>query len=283
MDIKDVLTYLGVPADKEFKSVDEFKEYFEPEFGRKSQLIKDPEFKKQVTGTAFANVGQNARKRFNEGYGLEIPNSELESKQIEDFIFDNVDKIKGSYEAKINELQTQITQPNEALKEFETKYSSLEKRLKEEKDAKKMIETEYNQFKETKQSELKNYKIDVLKQGIFSKIKFSSDVTSTEMGQMALKGYHKDMEDKYAIDFDESGEAIVVDKKKGERIPNEKVAGKYKTPQEIFEEEAIANKLVSINQHEGVKAKEKNNIFVNNGAQEQTQNFGNKVFFKAPR
>lgn len=277
MDIKDVLTYLGVPADKEFKSVDEFKEYFEPEFGRKSQLIKDPEFKKQVTGTAFANVGQNARKRFNEGYGLEIPNSELESKQIEDFIFDNVDKIKGSYEAKINELQTQITQPNEALKEFETKFSTLEKRFKEEKEASKAKDLKIQEIETHWSSKFKQNQIDLYKKDAFGKIKFKQDISDIEK-----IGFDNLLNSKYKLDVDENGEYLALDKA-GNRIPNEKVVGKFKTPQEIFEEEAIANKLVSINQHEGVKAKEKNNIFVNNGAQEQTQNFGNKVFFKAPR
>lgn len=275
MELKDVFEYMGF--EKEPENIDEFKEVVKNNWTLKKQAIEDDSVRKAVLGSSFKAVGQNIRKKLNEGYGLEIPNSELESKQIEEFVFDNIEKIKSTYESKIKEIETQITAPNEALKEYETKAISLEKRLKEEKDAKKLIEAEYNQFKETKQSELKNYKIDVLKKDIFSKIKFSSDVTD-----VAKIGYNTLIESKYSIDFDESGEPIVVDKKKGERIPNEKVAGKYKTPYEIFEEEAISNKLIATNEH-AEKPKEKISTFVNSGSAEPKGNFENRVFFGAPK
>lgn len=275
IELKDVFEYMGF--EKEPESVDEFKDIVKNNWTLKKQAIEDEGVRKAVLGSSFKAVGQNIRKKLNEGYGLEIPNSELESKQIEDFVIDNIEKIKSTYEGKIKEMETQITTPNEALKEFEAKNLNLEKRLKEAKDANKSIETEYNLFKETKQSELKNYKIDVLKKDIFSKIKFSSDVTD-----VAKIGYNTLIESKYSIDFDESGDPIVVDKKKGERIPNEKVAGKYKSPLEIFEEEAIANKLVVTNEH-AEKPKEKISTFVNSGGAEPKGNFENKVFFGAPK
>lgn len=275
IELKDIFEYMGF--EKEPESVDEFKDVVKNNWTLKKQAVEDEGVRKAVLGSSFKAVGQNIRKKLNEGYGLEIPNSELESKQIEDFVIDNIEKIKSTYEGKIKEMETQITTPNEALKEFEAKNLNLERRLKEAKDANKSIESEYNLFKETKQSELKNYKIDVLKKDIFSKIKFSSDVTD-----VAKIGYNTLIESKYSIDFDESGDPIVVDKKKGERIPNEKVAGKYKSPLEIFEEEAIANKLVVTNEH-AEKPKEKISTFVNSGGAEPKGNFENKVFFGAPK
>lgn len=275
IELKDVFEYMGF--EKEPESVDEFKDVVKNNWTLKKQAVEDEGVRKAVLGSSFKAVGQNIRKKLNEGYGLEIPNSELESKQIEDFVIDNIEKIKSTYEGKIKEMEAQITTPNEALKEFEAKNLNLERRLKEAKDANKSIESEYNLFKETKQSELKNYKIDVLKKDIFSKIKFSSDVTD-----VAKIGYNTLIESKYSIDFDESGDPIVVDKKKGERIPNEKVAGKYKSPLEIFEEEAIANKLVVTNEH-AEKPKEKISTFVNSGSAEPKNDYANKVFFGAPK
>jgi len=274
MELKDVFEYMGF--EKEPETIDEFKELIKTNWTLKKEATKDEAIRNEVIGSTFKLKGQNIRKKLNENYGLEIPNSELESKQLEDFVIDNIEKIKSSYEAKLQDFEKKVTEPNEALKEFETKALNLEKRLKEERDAKKLIESEYNQFKEAKQNELKNYKIDVLKKDIFSKIKFSNDVTD-----VAKIGYNALIESKYSIDFDESGEPIVVDKKKGERIPNEKVAGKYKTPFEIFEEEAIANKLIATNEH-SAKPIEKKTTFVDSVGLEQKQPFANKVFFTGP-
>ena len=274
MELKDVFEYMGF--EKEPENIDQFKEAVKSNWTLKKEASKDDSIRNEVIGSTFKHTGQNIRKWLNENYSLEIPNSELDNKKLEDVVFDNVGKIVTNYETKIKDLEAQITTPNEALKDFETKNLNLEKRLKEAKDAQKAIETEYTQFKESKQNELKNYKIDVLKKDIFSKIKFSNDVTD-----VAKIGYNTLIESKYNIDFDEQGEAIIVDKKSGQRLPNEKVAGKYKTPFEVFEQEAISNKFVATNEHAD-KPKEKNSTFVGSQSPEPKQEFVNKVFFTGP-
>lgn len=268
MELKDIFEYMGF--DKEPTNIDEFKETVKSNWTLKKQAIEDESIRKAVLGSSFKSVGQNIRKKINERYGLEIPNSELENTQLEDFVINNIEKIKGSYEAKIQDYEKKITEPNEVLKEYETKLSTFEKRLKEERE-------EYNQFKEVKTNELKNYKIDVLKKDIFSKIKFSNEVSD-----VAKIGYNALIESKYNIDFDENNEPIIVSKNNGERIPNEKVAGKYKTPFEIFEEEAINNKLVQLNEQAPNKPMQKSSTFVNSGT-ENTQNTTKKVFFGTPK
>lgn len=275
MELKDIFEYMGF--EKEPTNIDEFKETVKSNWTLKKQAVEDESIRKAVLGSSFKSVGQNIRKKINESYGLEIPNSELENTQLEDFVFNNIEKIKTSYEAKIQDYEKKITEPNEVLKEYETKLSTFEKRLNEEKNAKKAIEQEYNQFKEVKTNELKNYKIDVLKKDIFSKIKFSNEVSD-----VAKIGYNALIESKYNIDFDENNEPIVVSKNNGERIPNEKVAGKYKTPFEIFEEEAINNKLVQLNEQAPNKPMQKSSTFVNSGT-ENTQSTTKKVFFGTPK
>ena len=277
MELKDVLSYLG--ADKEFKDINEFKEYFDPAFIRKDIALKDDNFRKQVTGTAFMSVGQNLRKGLKEKYELEIPNSELENSQLEDFVFGNIEKIKGSYEAKIKDLEAKITTPNEALKDIESKYSTLEKRYKEQVNATKALESEYTGYKENSVNEMKNFKINLHKKDMFGKIKFKSDISEIEK-----IGFDNLLTSKYKLDIDETGETLILDSK-GNRIQNEKVAGKFKTPLEVFEDEAIANNLISVNQHEGVKPNKKQiATFVgNNTAQSANGNVAQKVFFTSPR
>jgi hypothetical protein len=164
MELKDIFEYMGF--DKEPTNIDEFKETVKSNWTLKKQAVEDESIRKAVLGSSFKSVGQNIRKKINESYGLEIPNSELENTQLEEFVINNIEKIKGSYEAKIQDYEKKITEPNEVLKEYETKLSTFEKRLKEERESKKAIEQEYNQFKEVKTNELKNYKIDVLKKDV---------------------------------------------------------------------------------------------------------------------
>lgn len=280
MELKDVFEYMGF--EKEPENIDEFKEVVKNNWTLKKEASKDDSIRNEVMGSTFKNSGQTMRKWFNENFSLEIPNSELDNKKLEDFVFSAVGKIKEKYEGQVSEYQKKITEPNTIIEEQAHKLTTFEKSLKAERDAKKAIEEHFNSYKEQKESEVKKVKLDYLKQDITSKIKFSKDVVSTKMGEMALKGYHKDMEDKYVIDFDEAGEPIILDKNKGERIPNEKVAGKYKTPQEIFEEEAILANLVATNEH-AEKPKEKISTFVNSGSVEPKSDYANRVFFGAPK
>jgi len=273
MEIKDILGYLG--AENEFESPEQFKEFFQSNFVRKQTALEDESIRKAIIGSTFKSVGQNIRKGLKDKYELEVSNSELDNKNLEDFVFDNIEKIKGSYESKLKELQTQITEPNEALKEFESKYTSLDKRYKETQNALKAVEGEYNSFKEKSANELKNYKIDRFKQDTMSKIKFKQEISDIEK-----IGYDNLLNSKYSLDFDSNEDVIITDKN-GNRIQNERVVGKFKTPQEIFEEEAISNKLIAISQHES-KPIQKNTIFVSN-SDSWEGNPRKKVFFGTPR
>lgn len=273
MEYKDILAYMG--ADKEFETPEQFKVFFNQNFVRKQTAIEDEGIRKTIIGSTFKNVGQNIRKKLNEEYSLEIPNSELESKNLEDFVFDNLNKIKGSYESKLKEYEMKATEPNEALKEIEAKYSNLEKRTNEYKNSLKAIEQEYSQYRENSTKEFTNYKIDLYKKDALSKVKFKSDISDIEK-----IGYSNLIDSKYSIGFDENNEYIVTDKK-GNRIPDTKVAGKFKTPFEVMEEEAINNGLIAKQQHD-VKTSQKNTTFVK-GVEPSTQTkFGNRVFFGAP-
>jgi hypothetical protein len=262
--------YLGVEND--FDSVEQFKEYFSNEFIRK----KDTPDPKAMFGKRFGEMGVQFRKAFREKYNLDIPNSEYENKVFEDFILESIDKIVGEKEAKLKDLETQITAPNEALKEWESKYTSLEKRYKEDKNALKSVMDEYNQYKEVKNNEFKTFKVSLKEKDIFSKIPFRSDLKEVER-----IGFDNLLKTKYKFDVTENDEFIVTDSQ-GNRIPNPKTVGTYLSPEDIVKTEAITNKLISENPHTD---KPINNTKVTVKATEQTDKptYGNKPLFGIPK
>lgn len=236
---EELIEYYGI--EKEFDSFEDFKEWFPSEFTRNSNIYSDENIKKRINGSTFSKIARN-KKEIAKEFGLEYTNSELEKMTLEEIYRDSLSKLKDIYEGKVSEAQKQATEPSEALEDFKKK---LEKEKNEKNQFKTINETllkEFEDYKKTKENEFKSFKIGSEKNNWFGKIKFKSDMSEIEKA-----GFDKYLSDNYVFDFDENNEPIVTDKK-GNRIANEKVTGKFKSPIEVIEDDAKKHNLIVVNQ-----------------------------------
>lgn len=235
---EEILDFLGMSG---VTSIEEFQDKFPSEFFRQS--APPDELKQKITGMAFKTVNKAVRETLNSKYGIELSNSQVEGKPLEEVVSMVLDSVKSGYDTKISDLEKQINEPNEAIKDWEKKYSKLENKYKETEGLLNTTVNEYNGYKSQKDNEIKSFKINTGKKDLFGKIPFKSDITEIER-----KGFDTIISENYVLDIDDNDEYIITDKK-GQRIPNEKVVGTFKKPEDIFKEKAIELNLVATNQH----------------------------------
>ena len=246
---KEALEYLGI-TETDLKDIDTFKAKFDSTFVKQSNITEDLEPVKKILGKTFGTL-ENEVKKIAKANNLEVDfNSEdlKDSKVTEKFkyVFDKFNESKTEY---IKDLETKAAQGNdEKVKEWEKKFEKVNQKYKDVEGLLSSTKTEYEQAQQKWSSEIKNTKLNVLTKDAFSKLKLKSDISEFEK-----KGYYSTINEKYQFDLDET-ESLIVKTKAGERIKSTKVTGAFKTLDEILEEEAIAGKLIALN-NDGGKGK----------------------------
>lgn len=257
---KEALEYLGYKAE-DFKDVNEFKEKFNKTFIKQENITEDSEPVKKILGKTYGTL-ENEIKKVAKSFDLDIDFDSIKDKKVTDklkFAFETYNNVKSEY---IKELETKATQGNDdKVKEWEKKYEKISQKYKDTENLLSATTSEYNQFKEKAQNDVKGIKLSVKTKDAFSKIKLKPDISEFEK-----KGYYSTIQEKYQFDLDEQ-DNLVVKNKKGEAIPSAKTAGTFKTIEEILEEEAIAGKLLQLN-NDGGKPKTPTTTFGQPNSQE---------------
>lgn len=256
MEINDVFNYLGIDSAENLES---FREKFENEFVKKS-VLKDtksneykefaPTFVGKVTGST-----QTALNRKLKEYGIELDSTEIQGKRIEDVIELGVGKLAEGLNTKIIDLEGKLSKgKDEATKEIENKFNSVSKKYSELENAYSSLKNEYQQSEETWKGKLKNEKLSTLIAKSNEGIKWKAGIKDIER-----EGYFSRLKNNYKIDLDENTNSLEVFDVNGNRIPNPKKSGTWKTYQDILEEEGIRNEVWATNDHAN-----KMNTFVQN-------------------
>lgn len=226
LETKDVLSYLNIEG---VDNLDQFKEKFDPEFVRKAQLkdVKSEEYKEIYTaaagkllGTVRSNFVSIAKK-----YGAEFKPEETERDvKFEDIMTVGLDRVKESYEKKLQDLQIKVGQPDEVAKQWEDKYKKLEskaadteKLLQGLQETNKNLQTTFDTEKGTWANQVKSIKLDTIVAKDREKIKWNTAAKPLEK-----TGFFADFEKNYKLDLDENSN-LEIFTSKGERIPHHKV------------------------------------------------------------
>lgn len=260
---KEALEYLGYKAE-DFKTVDEFKTKFDSTFVKQSNITEDSEPVKKILGKTFGTL-ENEIKKVAKGFELDIDfnDESIKDKKVTEklkFTFEKYNEKKSEY---IKELEAKAALGNDdKVKEWEKKYEKTAQKAKDYEALLNSTKSEFQQAQEKWTNEVKNVKLNVLTKDAFGKVKLKPDISEFEK-----RGYMATIAEKYKFDLDEN-ENLVVKNTKGERIPSAKTTGTFKTIEEILEEEAIAGKLVQLNNDGG---KPKPQITFGQPAQSATQ------------
>ena len=247
MELKDLMAYLGADSEK-VKTLEDFKAFFEPEFVRAKNLTEESEFIKPILGKMLGTLENEVKKIAKTG-GLE---SEIDSddfknqKMLRDKFAFVVNKLNEKSTAQIKEWETKASQGNdEKVKEYEKKLNSTEQKKKDLEILLNQTVGEFNNFKEQSTSQLKSFKLNIVKKDAFSKLPLKSDVKPIE-----LKGFEATINEKYKLDIDDEDSVIVTDAK-GAKIPNPKVNGTFMTLDEILQAESVAAGIYQLNKDGG--------------------------------
>ena len=241
MELKDVLGYLGLDAEK-VKTIDDLKGTFEKEFVRVSTLNEESEYIKPILGKTFGTQ-ENELRKIAKKFEVDFDADEFkEAKRVSEKADILVSKIAEMKDSKIKEFETKLLQgSDEKLTAAEKKAEKLAKELQEKNSLLEATANDFNQFKQTAASEMKNFKLNHVKSNVFGSIKYNSQATD-----LAKKGFLATIAEKYEFDFDEK-ETPIVRVKGGTQIKSDKVAGAFLSPEEVIKKEAIEAGLYEVN------------------------------------
>lgn len=266
---KEIFDYLGINTEG-IESIDSFREKFENEFVKKS-VLKDsksneykefaPTFVGKITGST-----QTALNRKLKEYGVEIDANEIKDKRIEDVVEYGVSKLFDSLNGKVGDLENKLTKgKDEATKELETKYNTITKKYSELESLHNGLKNEYQSAEEKWKNTLKQEKINHLIAKQHEGIKWKAGIKDIER-----EGFFGRIKTNYKIDFDETSNQLEVFDVNGNRIPNPKKSGTWKSYSEILEEEGLKNEVWANNDH--AQKMNQNNFFTTKIQQQQTNN-----------
>ncbi len=241
MELKDVLGYLGLDAEK-VKTIDDLKGTFEKDFVRVSTLNEESEYIKPILGKTFGTQ-ENELRKIAKKFEVDFDADEFkEAKRVSEKADILVSKIAEMKDSKIKEFETKLLQgSDEKLTAAEKKAEKLAKELQEKNSLLEATANDFNQFKQTAASEMKNFKLNHVKSNVFGSIKYNSQATD-----LAKKGFLATIAEKYEFDFDEK-ETPIVRVKGGTQIKSDKVAGAFLSPEEVIKKEAIEAGLYEVN------------------------------------
>lgn len=233
IELKEVLAFTGIEAE----SIEDFKANFEKTFLKKDAALKDKEFVNSVVGKRLHGVSNKLKNTLTK-YGVELDDEDVSKKPLEDLIEIGLDRYNEATKGTINELTEKANKNSgEQTKELQEKYSKLESKFNDTKKSLSDLSTEYTGFKEKAATDLKNVKIQTIREQAMGKIPRRSDIEAKQYGLM-LTGFENTIDSKFKIDLDENNQPFIADKKTGERFRDPSKAGEFLGIEDVLKKEA---------------------------------------------
>jgi hypothetical protein len=225
---------------------EDFKEAFEKKYTSKTNPDKD--LVSRLFGMEYGKFSTAMKKVFKK-HGLDnaISPEDIKEKNFVELLDITESKLSEVYNSKIKELEGKSGQGNdEKVKEYEAELNKYKLRLQEAEGLKENVIKEYEGFKNKAANDFKSYKKQI-QLGEIQKtaLKFGSGVKDLEK-----KGFLTTFEEAYDFDYNDAGELLPIDKKTNTFIPNPKITGKYLTPSELYEQEAVKAGVWEKNPHQ---------------------------------
>ena len=155
-------------------------------------------------------------------------------------------RINRRSEGKIWEKRASGNGSETLIKEWESKYKSLEKKHNEIDSARQDVMTQFEKYKEKVKEETKITSINSIFEKELTAIKIDPSVSD-----ITLRGFKSVIAEKYVIDLEDDGNAIVKDKKSGERLKSTAKAGSFLGISDVLLKEATDAGIIQKNVHQG--------------------------------
>jgi hypothetical protein len=222
------------------ESIEEAKEKFTQHW------IKAEELSSKI-GRVTGSITNVARKAF-EPFGIVLTEEDFKDKKVEEVIRSASERAKESFETQKDEWEKRASgNGSETLiKEWESKYKSLEKKHNEVDSARQDVMAQFDKYKEKVKEESKINNINNIFEKELTAIKIDPSVSD-----ITIRGFKSVIAEKYIFDIEEDGNAIVKDKKSGERLKSSAKAGSFLGINDILLKEATDAGIIQKNVHQG--------------------------------
>jgi hypothetical protein len=240
MELKDILTYVGIEAE----NIGDFKKKFDETYLRKENALDWDKLNAEI-GKVKGGI-ETAIKRQAKAFGVEFQPEELKDKKVEEIIEITLKKITENADAALKAVkeESKKAKPQEVQELLEKLNKLTDKANQYEQinaDLKKQMEQKEAEFNNSIKSIKKNLQLE----NLWGSIKFRSDVDPLQ-----IKGFKADINEKYKFDLNEKEDLVITDLD-GKFIPSSAKHGAIKTPAEVITELAAAAKILSVNKDEG--------------------------------
>lgn len=251
IELKPILTFLGMD-EKEVDDFDKFKAAFQNKFDTQENFFNSDAFKnkKAEINGAF----QTMLKKKALANGVELADSELKDSEGKFLPNDSiVEHLFGKFNENHKSTVAKIKAEHEAnagkgSKEWQDKYELVNKEKAELATLNEQIKLGFENEKKNFAGEIKKVKLQTKKGDLFKTLSFKKDITPLEQA-----GFTALFENKYELQLDDKDEIFITDKT-GNRIANPATHGAFKSPSDVLQEEAIANKVFALNPDGGKPA-----------------------------
>lgn len=243
IELKDVLESLGVDADPEKLTVDEFKTQVGGKYILRDAVLKDENYKKTFTGAAFGKLATKTRQLF------ELKTDDVVDKDFEEIL----GIVKTKYDAKLADLESKVGQPNDKkVEDLMKKLTEKDNELALKENGLKEWETKFNTEVTERENKLKSYKltdrIGKVQQSLSDK--FTDEYKKNDL---VKSGFEAHINNTYSFELDEKDEPIVKLKADGSIVKSKSKIGHSATPDEIFLMEMDAKGVLKKNNAENKK------------------------------
>lgn len=227
IDPKEGLGVLGYDPEA-FDSTEDFRAKVESEWLKKDQAHLDTEISKRIMGATNGKLVTKA-KQYAKNMGLEL---EIKT----DVATDAWDTVMGAVTNQFSTLTEQIAEAkkikgnSKEVEELQRQYAELKKKHEDTDGLAKTWATKYEALENTVKTEKAQAKVDIIYARAEDAVKFKDKISKFE-----LDGFRSFMRKSFPIHFDDEGNEYVTDAA-GNRIKDEKVAGRFKDLSALYKE-----------------------------------------------
>lgn len=246
----DALKFLGIDNTEDM-NIDKFKEAVRGKYYTQDEIFSRyaVENKDTFYGKVFGSAKTGIKKQF-EDLGVEFEDGEIKGLMIEDIvklgntkILSRVDQIKADIEKQAGlTIDQRIAEKETELGKYKSKLTDFEKLVKTKATE---FEAKENEYK----AQIKNGLLGYKKQSVVESLKYLPDLDPYKK-----KGFLAEMDEKFAVDLDETGVPIPLDRKTGSRIPSDKTHGTFLSLDELYAIEAAKAGVISVTPQGGKTA-----------------------------
>jgi hypothetical protein len=232
MEIQELFEGIGYkPEDPEKVTRQDVVDFLNENFVKRTEARNDPDLIKSIKGSAAAELFKELKGKVGEDF------VDFKDLNIKDALGAVVEK----YNASLEDVRKSSKEgQSKQVLDLQAKLEDLTRSLGDFKGANEELKNKNSELEKGFEAKIREFKISSKRKDIETGIPWSDSLTDVQRA-----GLKSVLNENYVFDLE--GDDFVVKSKDGHKIKNEKKAGEFYTPAEVYEQVAEANGLLKKN------------------------------------